>query len=200
MIGLIDVNSGNLGSLISALEKIDVKFKICKNKQDLDGLSKILLPGVGSYPNFIKNLKKQCLFSKIKEKVDLKETSIFGICVGFQALFESSDELELTEGLGLIKGKVSKLSNSLVLPHIGWNSCKNFTNSRLFKNIEVGSDFYFCHSYVVKKVSDKIEITETEYGEKFISSVEYENIFGVQFHPEKSQINGLSVLQNFCKL
>ena len=103
MIGLIDVNSGNLGSLISALEKIDVKFKICKNKQDLDGLSKILLPGVGSYPNFIKNLKKQCLFSKIKEKVDLKETSIFGICVGFQALFESSDELELTEGLGQSK-------------------------------------------------------------------------------------------------
>ena len=199
MIGLIDVNSGNLGSLISALEKINVKFKICKNMQDLNGLTKILLPGVGSYPNFIKNLKKQNLFSKIKEKVNMREISIFGICVGFQALFESSDELELTEGLGLIKGKVSKLGNNLVLPHIGWNSCKNSTNSRLFRNIDSGSDFYFCHSYVVKKVSDKIEISETEYGEKFISSVEHQNIFGVQFHPEKSQINGLSVLQNFCK-
>ena len=121
------------------------------------------------------------MFSKIKEKVDLKETSIFGICVGFQALFESSDELELTEGLGLIKGKVSKLSNSLVLPHIGWNSCKNFTNSRLFKNIEVGSDFYFCHSYVVKKVSDKIEITETEYGENLSPQLNMKIFLGFNF-------------------
>ena len=117
MLGLVDVDSGNLGSLISALNKLNINFKLCKNTKDFKEIKKILLPGVGSFPNFINNLKKNQLFDLIKEKVCSKELSIFGICVGFQALFENSNELEFTEGLGLIKGNVRKMNNDLILPH-----------------------------------------------------------------------------------
>ena len=197
MLGLVDVNSGNLGSLISALNKLNINFKLCKNTKDFNKIKKILLPGVGSYPNFINNLKKNELFDLIKGRVCSKELSIFGICVGFQALFDNSNELELTEGLGLIKGNVRKMSNNLTLPHIGWNSCSINPKAKLFRDIDDNSDFYFCHSYVVQNTSSKVTVSETVYGEKFVSAIEYENIIGVQFHPEKSQQNGLKILHNY---
>lgn len=197
MLGLVDVNSGNLGSLISALNKLNLNFKLCKNTKDFKEIKKILLPGVGSFPNFINNLKKNQLFDLIKEKVCSKELSIFGICVGFQALFENSNELEFTEGLGLIKGNVRKMNNDLILPHIGWNSCSLNSKAKIFKNIDNNSDFYFCHSYVVQNISSKVIVSKTVYGKEFVSAIEYENIIGVQFHPEKSQQNGLKILQNY---
>tara|TARA_A100001015_G_scaffold318026_1_gene436630 strand:- start:589 stop:1191 length:603 start_codon:yes stop_codon:yes gene_type:complete len=197
MLGLVDVDSGNLGSLISALNKLNINFKLCKNTKDFKEIKKILLPGVGSFPNFINNLKKNQLFDLIKEKVCSKELSIFGICVGFQALFENSNELEFTEGLGLIKGNVRKMNNDLILPHIGWNSCSLNSKAKIFKNIDNNSDFYFCHSYVAQNISSKFIVSKTVYGKEFVSAIEYENIIGVQFHPEKSQQNGLKILQNY---
>jgi glutamine amidotransferase len=200
MLAIIDINSGNLGSLESALKKIDVKYKICKNVQDIGDIKKIILPGVGSFPNFVKNLKLNNFFDFLRTKTLSKKISILGICVGFQALFSSSNEIEYTEGLGLINGHITGLNEKLILPHIGWNSCHQNRKSILFNGVENDADFYFCHSYAFHKIDDLTSISNTNYKYDFVSAIEYQNIFGVQFHPEKSQLNGLTILNNFSKL
>ena len=201
-IGVIDIGSGNFGSLNSALKKINYHFKICKNIEDLQGIKKIILPGMGSFPNFMKKLNDQKFSKYLKEQIKNDEKSILGICVGFQALFQSSSELSHTEGLGFIDGKVkiiSKDDKNIKLPHVGWNSCIIKKKNLIFKNIKNNQDFYFCHSYAVNNLKGNNVVSETNYYQQFVSAVEKKNVFGVQFHPEKSQLNGLQILKNFCE-
>ena len=181
-IGLIDLNTGNMGSLISAMSKLNVKIKICNSKNDLSEVNKIILPGVGAFKDFMKKIKIKGLDQEIK-KLSQQNTKILGVCLGFQILFEKSTEHGITKGLSLVEGKIDSLqtiNKKLKVPHVGWNSCKYSNKNILFDGIENNSDFYFTHSYFLKDHNKKI--------------------YGVQFHPEKSQINGLRLLRNFCEL
>ncbi|MAV79868.1 MAG: imidazole glycerol phosphate synthase subunit HisH [Flavobacteriaceae bacterium] len=204
MIGLIDCGSGNVPSVAAALKKVNTRFKFIKKKNDFDNINKIILPGIGSFKKFIDNLKKEDLFSEIQKLCKDNEIAIFGICVGYQALFEHSDEFGETTGLGLLKGEVKNLKHfkkNIKIPHVGWNNCSIIKKKSIFKDVDEENDFYFTHSYAPFNVSEQVISSITEYqGEKIISSIEINNIFGVQFHPEKSQSAGLKILKNFCEI
>lgn len=202
-IGLIDLNTGNMGSLISAMSKINIKIKICKSKNDLLGVKKIILPGVGAFKNFMKKIQTKGLDKEIKN-LSLQNTKILGVCLGFQILFEKSTEHGITKGLSLVDGNIDSLkalNKKLKIPHVGWNSCKYSKKNLLFDGIRNNSDFYFTHSYYLNKHDKNICLTKTDYnGNNFTSAIFTKNIYGVQFHPEKSQFNGLKLLKNFCEL
>ncbi len=203
---VIDVGTGNIGSLSSALEKNNANFEIVTKPDNLNenNTSSIILPGVGSFPSFMKSLTLKNFYKKIKYLVLEKKIKILGICVGYQALFETSNETENTDGLSILKGHIKKISESkhLLLPHIGWNNCiiEEANKTKIFKNIKNMSDFYFCHSYALHHTENEIITSRTIYGNKFISSVSKDNIFGVQFHPEKSQLNGILLIKNFLEI
>ncbi len=199
MIGIINTGMGNVPSISSALKKIDCNFILCSNKNDLDRVSKIILPGVGSFKLFHEKIQNNNMFKLINERVQ-NGTSILGICLGFHALFEKSLEFGNFDGFNFIKGKVEdlkKLKISQRVPHVGWNNCKIFKNSGLFNNINSNSNFYFTHSYTPINVNEEFVISKTFYGVDLITAVQKGNIFGTQFHPEKSQKAGLELLKNF---
>jgi glutamine amidotransferase len=200
-IGLIDINSGNLQSLISAIEKIGVKYKICQKPEDFKEISKVILPGVGAFSDFMERLKDKNLMETIKKMCD-RNIPFLGICVGYQVIFEKSYEHKVTEGLGLLKGSFQSLNfkdEKIKIPHVGWNNCSFMKESKIFDGIENNSDFYFDHSYFLNLAEKKCFLSETNYEINFISSINHKNIYGVQFHPEKSQHNGLKLLKNFCE-
>ena len=199
MIGIINTGMGNVPSITSALDKLDCNFILCSNKNDLDRVSKIILPGVGSFKSFHDKIQNNNMFELIDERVQ-NGTPILGICLGFHALFEKSLEFGDFEGFNFIQGKVEnlkKLKISQKVPHVGWNNCEIVKNSSLFNNINNNSNFYFTHSYTPINVNDKFVISKTFYGVDLITAVQKENIFGTQFHPEKSQKAGLELLKNF---
>ena len=197
-IDLIDIGSGNIGSLLSSLGKAKAKVNLCKSISDLKN-NKLILPGVGSFNSFVKKLKRNKIDRYILNLIDNKKP-ILGICVGFQALFSSSEEDGYTEGLNIFKGNFKKIDNNMPIPHVGWNSCNLNKKSKLFEGINDKTDFYFTHSYILKNYQKKNIVTFTKYKTNFPSSVSHENIFGVQFHPEKSQYAGLKILENFLKI
>ena len=195
-LGLIDLNTGNLASLESAIKKLNIKYKICKNRFDFEKVDKIILPGVGAFKDFMTKLKDSGINEIIKDKV-LKNIPLLGVCVGFQVLFSESNE---HGGLNILKGHIlnfQDLQKTIKVPHVGWNECKIKKNNELFYNIDNSADFYFTHSFLVQNCDDEIISTITEYEISFVSSIKKKNIYGVQFHPEKSQSNGLKILKNF---
>ena len=199
MIGLVDVGIGNLGSLRAALKKLNIPFKNCKSPEDFNGVQKILLPGVGNFSSFMNVLINKKIDKMILDLAK-KKYPILGICLGFQILFEESEEGKKCKGLSLLRGKLinlnKKISNQQV-PHIGWNECFILKKSKLFKEIKNNSDFYFAHSYILKNFNTKEVLSKTNYHYEFVSSVSKNNLYGVQFHPEKSQLNGLKLIKNF---
>jgi|TARA_Y100000294_G_C8555637_1_gene337088 glutamine amidotransferase len=197
-INIVDVGVGNLASLCSALERLNISFKLCKRTNDFQDNSKIILPGVGAFGNFMKKLHERKIDKLIIEKVD-KKKSLLGICLGFQILFSDSTEYGNHKGLGLIKGRIKKIDSSKRVPHVGWNECVFNKKSEIFYNVKNNSDFYFLHSYFLETYNKEEVITYTNYGLKFPSSIQKQNVFGVQFHPEKSQYNGLQIIKNFVE-
>ena len=200
-LGLVDVGVGNIGSLKSALNKIDVKYKICEEAEDFSNINKIILPGVGNFNDFMNKIKSKNLDRIIKEKYK-KNIPILGICLGFQVLFSNSSESGFTEGFNFIDGKIINFKEKLKTlrtPHVGWNNCKLEKKSTLFENIDNNSDFYFTHSFFLNDCHKDYIISKTDYGFQFISGIEKNNLYGVQFHPEKSQLSGMKVLKNFCE-
>ncbi len=198
MIGLVDVGIGNTQSLFSLIKKMGFDCIKCKKKGDLNKINKIILPGVGAFGQFIDELKKNNLFDPIKKEVN-NGIPILGICVGFEVLFTDCDEFGFHNGFNFIDGNVRKLKTSKnhKLPHVGWNNLKIKNKNKLFKDLNDNNDFYFCHSYAVKNVNHNYVLSLTDYSIDFISSVSKDNIFGVQFHPEKSQENGKKIINNF---
>jgi len=198
-LGIVDLDTGNLASLLSALNKLNINFKICKNSFDFEDVDKIILPGVGAFKDLMKKINEKNMDKIILAKID-KNVSILGVCVGFQILFSGSNEHGDCSGLNLIKGNFINFKDEnkkIKVPHVGWNECKILNKNKLFQDIEDNSDFYFTHSYYLKNYNIKNVVTKTMYNLNFVSSINKKNIYGVQFHPEKSQLNGLKIIKNF---
>jgi len=200
MIAIIDYGAGNLQSVKNALDFIRVENKITNKAGDIEKADKIILPGVGSFGNIISYLEKNNLIDPIKDSI-LAGKPYLGICLGLQILFEKSEEDRKAKGLGIFKGNVVKFkSKNLKIPQIGWNSIKINKDNKNGLSLKDGSYFYFVHSYYVKPKDGIIVLAETDYGIKFASAIAKGNVFGVQFHPERSGSVGLKVLENFCKI
>ena len=203
MITIINYDAGNLRSVINAFDYLGIATEVTNDKKKILDAKKILLPGVGSFRRAIENIKSLDIFDSICEATLVKKTPILGICLGMQLLAKSSDEDKYSEGFGFIDGEIKKfnLSNQFQIPHVGFNSVQlNSKNSQLFSGIEDNSDFYFVHSFRLENSASSFVSGTTEYGEKFTAAFEQNNIFGAQFHPEKSQSNGLKMLHNFSKI
>ncbi|SNZ15108.1 glutamine amidotransferase [Hydrogenobacter hydrogenophilus] len=196
---LIDYGMGNLRSVSKALEKVGIKPLITSDPHIVSKAEAVVLPGVGAFKDAVQNLKKAGLFSAVIRHIE-KGKPYLGICLGLQLLFERSYEFGTEEGFGLLEGDVVLLPTTVKVPHIGWNQVWKKKDSRLFENIKDGDYFYFVHSYHVVPKKGEVIATLTDYGINFVSAVEYGNVFGVQFHPEKSQKLGLKVLENFKKV
>ncbi len=197
MIAIIDYGMGNLRSVQKALEKAGAKTVITQNAADIDKADKIVLPGVGAIKPAIANLKELKLITAI-EKAIKSNKPFLGICLGLQLLFEKSDEGGEVKALGILPGTVKRFT-SLKVPHMGWNQIQNQTGP-LYKGVKENADVYFCHSYFGEPSDITITATSADYGVTFTSSICKKNLFGVQFHPEKSQTIGLKILENFVKL
>jgi len=208
-IAIIDYKMGNLRSVQKGFEKMGFDAVITDNPDIINKSSGIVVPGVGAFDEAIKNLKKLKLDDEIKNQI-IPGKPFLGICLGLQLLFESSEEGKLS-GLGILKGKVKKLrGKKLKVPQIGWNQVKfpmsNFQPALpagrcpIFNGIPNNSFFYFVHSYYVEPKDKSIIAATTDYGTDFTSVIAKDNIFGVQFHPEKSSALGLQILKNFGEL
>jgi glutamine amidotransferase len=198
---LIDAGTGNLQSVFNALQKQDADIRIVSNPIDWKADTRTILPGVGAFKKFMEGLNQRNLIDPILQTVQMG-VPLLGICVGMQAFFENSEEMGNSSGLGIIPGSVVRFpeKTDLKVPHTGWNEIRFSQQNNFFKKINSGSYFYFNHSYYCCPWSKSFETAETEYILPFTSAVGWNNIFGVQFHPEKSQIVGLKLLENFLAL
>lgn len=200
MIAVVDYGMGNLRSVQKALENIGLDAVITSNPSDLDRAKAIVVPGVGAFGDAIHNLERLGLKDKIIENIE-KGKPYLGICLGLQILFEYGYEFGEHQGLGVVQGAVVRFDERLdiKIPHMGWNQIHKNKDSKMFKDIKEDEFFYFVHSYYAKPDNPEIVATTTDYGINFCSAIEYENIWAVQFHPEKSQQAGLKLLSNFKK-
>mgnify|MGYP001406300290 CR=1 FL=1 len=197
-INVIKSGVGNIGSIVRVLNDLEYEIKIIDNPNDFSDTKKIILPGVGSFDSFIESLKSKKLFNKIQDLVINKNYSILGICVGMQSLFLDSEE-GMEKGLGFINSKCKKFDNKVKkVPHIGWNNITIKKQNKLFDDIK-NNYFYFAHSYNINDTKKEFILSTTNYINEFVSSVSYQNIYGVQFHPEKSFEQGKQVIKNFIE-
>ena len=203
MIALLDYGSGNLRSVQKALLKVGADVRIARSPEEMKGAAGVVLPGVGAFDDCINALKKQSLLEASRTFIQ-SGRPFLGICVGYQALFEKSEEFNsCAAGLGIFQGKVVRFTqnNGLKVPQIGWNQIEIVKSQcPLFRGIENGSYVYFVHSFFPKPLDDSITATRTTYGETFVSAIWRDNLFATQFHPEKSQRVGLQLLRNFVEL
>ena len=199
IIGIVDYGMGNLRSVSKAFEYLGYKTKIIQSKDEIKSITHLVLPGVGAFKDAIANLEKIKLKEEIIKFIESKKPFL-GICLGYQILFSISEEFGLHKGFDILKGRVKKFPNLIKIPHMGWNKIYIISNSPIFKEIPDESYFYFNHSFYVDVEDKNIISSLTDYGVKFASSISYENIFAVQFHPEKSQKLGLKLLNNFAKI
>ncbi len=201
MIAIIDYDAGNIRSVENAFNYIGQDTVVTRDKDIILNADKVVLPGVGSFGDAMDKLKKYNLIGTI-EDVCSKGTPFIGICLGLQLLFKSSDESKGVSGLGILDGEILRIPDApgLKIPHIGWNSLEISPDGRLFKDIDNQSYVYFVHSYYLKAQEEAIVKASTEYGCHIHASVEKNNIFACQFHPEKSGDVGLKILSNFASL
>ena len=202
MIVIVDSQIGNTGSVANALSALGKESIVSSNPDDIKLASHIILPGVGSFGVAMQNLKTAGLIEPLRRAVTEEKKPFLGICLGMQLLATRGEEGGTHEGLGLIPGITRRFNvdeSKLRVPHIGWNDVVPVANSRLCKGIK-NPIFYFLHSYNLVPKDESVIAGTTDYGEQFVSIIEKENIFGVQFHPEKSQHAGLALLENFLRI
>jgi len=201
MIGVIDYGMGNIQSVVNAFQRIGADVGVVTTARQIAESEGIILPGVGAFNQAMENLSKQNLVSQIQKSVE-SGVPLLGICLGLQLLAESSEEFGYHEGLGLMPGVVSRIPENpgCRVPHIGWNEVKiaSLENNFLFAGIENSDCFYFVHSYALS-CDSKYVSGITHHGSEITASIQHKNIFATQFHPEKSQTNGLKLLRNFKK-
>lgn len=204
MIAIIDYGVGNIKAFSNIYKNLDIPFKVANSVADLEGISKIILPGVGSFDHAMVSLQNSGMKEKLDELVLEKKLPVLGICVGLQILAKSSDEGELA-GLGWLDAHVkkfdeTKLTQATPLPHMGWNNINIVQNNALLKNLDANARFYFLHSYFIVSENSSIVAATATYSETFTSIVHQDNIYGIQPHPEKSHQNGITLLKNFGEL
>ena len=203
MIGIINTNFGNIKSINNIYFENNIKTKLIYSINDFKNINKIILPGIGSFDTLINNLKKLNYYDLLNELVLVKRIPILGICLGMQVFFKKSQEGN-TSGFGWIDDHIKKMNfKDIRLPHMGWNQVNKVSDNFLFRDIQDKSYFYFLHSYgnlINLNLKSDSHLTYTTYGEKFISSINIKNIYGVQFHPEKSHVNGTKLLKNFAEI
>jgi glutamine amidotransferase len=204
MIGIIDYGLGNVRAFANVYKTLNIPARVIKTPLDLKEISKVILPGVGAFDYAMQKLESSGIRTALEEKVLVHQTPVLGVCVGMQMLARSSEEGRLP-GLGWIDGIVTKFKFGLstkhtCVPHMGWNNVTPLKMNGLFKNLNSQSLFYFLHSYYFQSKGSADIIAVTDYSGIFASAVNSENVFGVQFHPEKSHRFGIQLLENFAKL
>ena len=201
MIGILNYGAGNINAISNQLKHLKVDFKVIDSPDDFKDVKKVILPGVGSFDHCMKKLQSSGLIDPLNNHVLIEKKDVLGICVGMQLMAEASEE-GCSNGLGWIKGKVKKFNKNKIktkpkLPHMGWNSINVIKENKLFKDIDKNYGFYFVHSFYFSPKNKDDIMTETFYGSDFTSSISKNNIYAVQFHPEKSHSNGIKFLRNF---
>jgi glutamine amidotransferase len=197
-VAIIDYGVGNLRSVEKAFAATGCEAIVTGDERELRAAERLVLPGVGAFGACMKALKERGFDRLVRERVR-EGTPLLGVCVGMQLLFEESDEFGSTIGLGLLKGRVRRFGNALVVPHVGWNRIHQKRPHALFEGVANGSFCYFVHSFYCEPADESVVSGETEYGGRYASVVAEENVCGVQFHPEKSQDVGLRMLRNFAR-
>jgi len=204
MITIINYGLGNINAFVNVYKKLGIEIKIASSVNDLTRATKIILPGVGAFDYAMSRLNESGMRTTLDQMVLHENIPVLGICVGMQMLALTSEE-GILPGLGYIDGVVrkfneSKMTAKLNLPHMGWNDITPIHGSKLFENLEDQSIFYFLHSYYIECNSPQDAIAKADYGGEFVCAVNHNNIFGVQFHPEKSHQYGIQLLKNFAIL
>ncbi len=201
MTAIIDYDAGNIKSVEKALQKLGEEAVITREKETILSAARVILPGVGAFGSAMERLRTYGL-DEVIYKVVKKGTPFLGICLGLQLLFEKSEESEGIRGLGILPGQIVRLpeEKGIKIPHMGWNSLKYPNPGRLFTGIEENSYVYFVHSYYLKAQEEEIVTASSEYGTLIHASVEKDNVFACQFHPEKSSETGLKILRNFLTI
>ena len=208
MIAVIDYGMGNLRSVQKALEHVGAKVVVTNDPNLIISADSVVLPGVGAFKDCMANLNQLKLVDLIRKFIDGGKPFL-GICLGLQVLFEESEEYGPVAGLGILPGKVLKFTSAssetkggppIKIPHIGWNNIEVKKKVPLFDKLGTESYFYFVHSYYVVPEDQSMVATITNYGVEFVSGIQYKNIYAFQFHPEKSQTMGLSLLERFSNL
>jgi len=203
IVAIIDYGMCNLDSVARAVEECGGKPIITDRAKDIEMANRIILPGVGAFPDAMRNIRQSSLDEILGEHAIKRKVPFLGICLGMQLLATKGWEVEETEGLGWIPGEVKRVEpfeNDIRIPHIGWNEIRFARESSLFDGIASGKDFYFVHSYHLCPKDEEDVLARTPYGKGFVSAVHRNLIFGVQFHPEKSQRLGFQVLRNFLSI
>ncbi len=204
MIGIVNYRMGNLASVQHALNHLNIANTIVHVSAEIEKCDQLILPGVGAFGKAMEALQELQLIDGLSEHILHKKKPVLGLCLGMQLLFDQSEEMGDHEGLKMTKGNVRSLKNEisrLPVPHMGWNQVKESGTSALLKNIpEEERVFYFVHSFYCDASDRNVVSGTTEYGLSFDAMIENENIFGCQFHPEKSQQSGLAVLKNFAAI
>ncbi len=201
IIGLVDGQSGNIGSIKKAIKDIiqdkPYQLKIIQSDFNPNSFAKIILPGQGAYATLISNLKKLNIYKSLKIYLE-NNFPYLGICVGMQILSDVGYEEKITKGLGIIQGKIKKFDKkNLIIPHMGWNSLQVNQEDKVLTSSFNEKDFYFVHSYIFEQAKKSDVLATTKYGKNFPSVVKKGNVYGVQFHPEKSHKKGLQLIKNF---
>lgn len=201
MVAIIDYDAGNIKSVEKALKFLGQDAEVTRDREKILRADKVILPGVGAFGDAMGKLSEYGLTEVIREVAD-QGTPFLGICLGLQLLFDRSDEAPGVEGIGILKGEIVKIpeGEGLKIPHMGWNSLEFPRTGRLFQGIAQNPYVYFVHSYYLKAKEAGIVTATTEYGVEIHASVEKDNVFACQFHPEKSGETGLQILKNFAGL
>ena len=204
MVTIIDYGVGNVFAFQNVFKRLNIPSKIAKSVDDLISVSKLILPGVGHFDYAMSQLNKSGMRDRLDELVLIEKIPVIGICVGMQMMAHKSDEGTL-DGLCWIDACVKKFDEATInhhakLPHMGWNDVIPIKNHPLYKGLEQEAIFYFLHSFYFKCSNQKNSISKTDYGINFSSSVQHDNVYGIQFHPEKSHSYGERLLENFAKL
>ena len=202
MIGIIDYGMGNILSVKNALESLGAEVKICQNPKEIEKTEKLVLPGVGSFGDCIKNLTQKDFVNALQKSVIIKKKQILGICLGMQVMAKKSYEGGDFDGLGWFDAEVEKIKpsdSSLRIPHVGWNNLKYSKETFIFKNLPESFDTYFVHSYYMNCKNKEEVVATFEYGGNFTAAIQKDNIVAMQFHPEKSQDYGMTILDNFLR-
>ncbi len=199
MIGILDYGVGNLLNLKNALDHLDLENRLITNANELQACTRVLLPGVGAFSPAMRHLRQSGMLEVLRKKIN-DGTPLLGICLGAQLLLGESRENGVYAGLNWIPGKVRRFDHDLKIPQMGWNQVCFAQQDPLFRNIPDTSYFYFVHSYYMCPENADTVLGTTDYAHPFASVVRRNNVWGVQFHPEKSQNPGLELLRNFCTM